>query len=352
VRGEPGSEPGAGELAGGACALDVTVSIVIDNYNYERYVAAAIESALAQSYPHVEVVVVDDGSTDGSRRVIEGYRGRVRVVEQPNAGQGAALNSGFAASTGDVVIFLDADDLLWPEAAERVARCFRPGVGKLQFRLETVDGSGARLGFQVPADYHRLGGGQAALKSLLRTGTYITSVNSGNAYPREVLERILPMPEGQWRVAADSYLVTAAAFFGEVVAIQDCLGAYRLHGANRSTQRHRRPEASGLRGQIENDLARHALVEDLAGANGWVVRGSWKRDHVHLRSRLASLRLSPRDHPVAGDHRWHLAWRGISEILWHSDLSLRRRLVFSAWFIVVGFAPSRLASKAIQREFA
>lgn len=352
VRDELGGKAGAREPAGRARERNVTVSIVIDSYNYERYVGAAIESALAQTYPCVEVVVVDDGSTDCSRQVISGYRDRVRVVQQPNAGQGAALNSGFAASTGDIVIFLDADDKLRPETAERVIRHFRPGVGKLQFRLETIDGSDAQLGSQIPSDIHRLADGQAALKSLLRTGNYITPVNSGNAYPREVLERILPMPENLWRIAADTYLVTAAAFFGEVVAIEECLGSYRLHGANRSTPKHRTPDAPGLRAQIANDLARHALVEDLAKANGLLVHQSWRRDHVHLRVRIASLRMSPRDHPVAGDRRRHLVWQGLRETLLHSDLDLRRRLLFSAWFVVVGFAPSRLAIKAIQREFA
>jgi glycosyltransferase involved in cell wall biosynthesis len=341
----------AHEQGGAARERNLTVSIVIDNYDYERYVGGAIESALAQTYPYVEVVVVDDGSTDGSRRVINGYRGGVRVIEQPNLGQGAALNSGFASSTGDIVIFLDADDELYPEAAERVVQRFRPGVAKLQFRLDTIDAKGARLGFQTPSEHHRLADGQGALRSLLRTGKYITSVSSGNAYPRAILARILPMPEAPWRVAADGYLVTAAVFFGEVVAIEECLGAYRLHGANWSTKLWT-ADAAGLRALIVNDLTKHALVEDLANANGLVANEVWKRDHVHLRVRIASLRMSPGTHPIATDRRWHLAWRGVIETMRHSDLDLRRRMLVSVWFVVVGFAPSPLAIRAVQREFA
>ena len=74
------------------------VSICIVNHNYGRFLAAAIDSALAQTWPDVEVVVVDDGSTDDSDEVIASYDGRVVAVHQANGGQGSAFNSGFAAN--------------------------------------------------------------------------------------------------------------------------------------------------------------------------------------------------------------------------------------------------------------
>src|SRR3954451_20463787 len=94
------------------------VSIVIDNYNYARFLPEAIESALAQTYPDTEVIVVDDGSTDDSREIIASYGSRVRPVLKTNGGQASAFNAGFAASRGDVVLFLDSDDTLFPEAVE------------------------------------------------------------------------------------------------------------------------------------------------------------------------------------------------------------------------------------------
>jgi glycosyltransferase involved in cell wall biosynthesis len=326
------------------------VSIVIDNFNYERFVGRAIESALAQTYPQVEVVVVDDGSTDGSRRVIDCYRDRVMVVEQANGGQAAGLNAGFAACGGDLVIFLDADDELRPEAAERVVQHFRPGAAKLQFRLDAIDADGAPLGFTNPSIVHRLTDGAVALQSLLRCGQYVTPANSGNAYARAVLERIMPMPEAEWWVAADGYLVTAAPFFGTVIAIEECLGAYRVHGANWSVKLWK-SDPVGLRARIENDLAKYVLVEELATINGLVARDLWKKNHVHLRNRIASLRLNPADHPIATDRRWRLARLGVIQTVLHSDLDLRRRLMFAAWFIVVAFAPRRLAEKAVFREY-
>ena len=91
------------------------VSIVIPCYNQARFLEEAIASALAQTWPAPEVVVVDDGSTDGSAAVAR--RHAVRLVAQENRGLSAARNAGLAASTGDVLIFLDADDRLRPEAA-------------------------------------------------------------------------------------------------------------------------------------------------------------------------------------------------------------------------------------------
>ena len=118
------------------------VSIVIDNYNYEAYVARAVDSALAQTHSDVEVVVVDDGSRDGSMGVIRGYADRVTVIDKPNGGQGSAYNAGYARTTGDMVVFLDADDWLYPQAAAEIAALWRPGVSKVQFRLDMVDKAG------------------------------------------------------------------------------------------------------------------------------------------------------------------------------------------------------------------
>jgi cellulose synthase/poly-beta-1,6-N-acetylglucosamine synthase-like glycosyltransferase len=99
-------------------------SIIIDNYNYGRLLKDAIDSALAQTYRNTEVIVVDDGSTDNSREIIAGYGDRIIPVLKENGGQASALNAGFAVSQGDVILFLDADDVLLPTAAENAMPCF------------------------------------------------------------------------------------------------------------------------------------------------------------------------------------------------------------------------------------
>lgn len=87
------------------------VSVIIPNYNYGRFLGAAIDGVLAQTYPNVEIIVVDDGSTDDSPAVLETYAGKVKVLKQKNQGVGAARNAGVKASNGEFVAFLDADDV-------------------------------------------------------------------------------------------------------------------------------------------------------------------------------------------------------------------------------------------------
>src|SRR6185436_17643644 len=94
--------PGRG--TGGSGMRRDTVSVLINNFNYAEFVGAAIQSAVAQG-PGVEVIVVDDGSTDDSREAIEAHSDRVTAIFQENAGQAAAFNTGFAASRGEIVVF-------------------------------------------------------------------------------------------------------------------------------------------------------------------------------------------------------------------------------------------------------
>ena len=82
------------------------VSVIVNNYNYGSYLSEAIDSALNQTYPNVEVIVVDDGSTDNSREIIAGYGNRIVSILKENGGQGTCFNAGFERSSGDVVVFL------------------------------------------------------------------------------------------------------------------------------------------------------------------------------------------------------------------------------------------------------
>lgn len=96
------------------------VSFVIPNYNHARYLGQAIESALAQTYPNIEVVVVDDGSTDDSSAVAAAFGDRIRYIYQQNAGLSAARNTGVGAARGEYIALLDADDMVEPAYAERL----------------------------------------------------------------------------------------------------------------------------------------------------------------------------------------------------------------------------------------
>src|SRR5690242_8378341 len=122
------------------------VSIIVNNYNYGRFVGEAIESALGQTYRNTEVIVVDDGSTDNSREVIAGYGSRIIPVLKENGGQGSAFNAGFAASRGEYVLFLDSDDLLEVNAIETVMRAWPGGAARVFFPLQAVGAGGESLG--------------------------------------------------------------------------------------------------------------------------------------------------------------------------------------------------------------
>lgn len=94
------------------------VSVVIPCYNSARFLKDCIDSALSQTYPSIEIIVVDDGSTDNSQEVLHSYNGSIRVISQVNAGVSAARNTGIGAAKGDFVVMLDADDTMDPNCIE------------------------------------------------------------------------------------------------------------------------------------------------------------------------------------------------------------------------------------------
>lgn len=120
----------AGSIQPEADALPL-VSVIIPAYNVEAYVAEAVDSALAQTYPRVEIVAVDDGSTDRTAEILAGYGDAITVVTQQNQGLGAARNSGLRASTGSLIGLLDADDIWLPHRLEAVVPVLvaRPEIG-------------------------------------------------------------------------------------------------------------------------------------------------------------------------------------------------------------------------------
>ena len=219
--------------------MRVLVSIVVNSYNYAHFLPAALDSALAQTYPHTEVIVVDDGSTDHSCDVIATYSGRVRAVLKANAGQASALNAGFAASHGDVVCFLDSDDVLDPTAAACAAGlAARPDAAMLHWPLRIVDASGQPSGTRIPDG--PLAGGDLRRRVVSDGPLYSNtswSPNSGNAWSRRFLDEVLPMPESDYVVCADEYLLTLAPAYGEVLAVEDVHGGYRAHGSNHGWHR-------------------------------------------------------------------------------------------------------------------
>ncbi|HEY5706871.1 MAG TPA: glycosyltransferase [Terrimicrobiaceae bacterium] len=205
------------------------VSVIINNYNYAPYLRCAVDSALSQTYPHVEVLAVDDGSKDDSREVLKEFQDRIRTHFQDNKGQAAAMNAGFAASRGDIVLFLDADDFLDPDAVSEIVEKFRGGYSKVHVRLRVVNEVGATTG-TLPARGRPLATG-VTVGEFLKHSRVGCVPTSGNAFQRRALEQFFPLDE-RFRISADAELLHGAAFEGKAGAIEKELAAYRVHGSN------------------------------------------------------------------------------------------------------------------------
>ena len=211
-----------------------SASIIVTSYNYARFLQETIDSALAQTYRDCEVIVVDDGSTDNSRDIICSYAERVIPVIKENGGQASAFNAGFAASRGDVVFFLDSDDVLSAHAVETAMPLFdEPAVVKVHWPLWLMDAcsqlTGDRLPNRVPpqGDFRDI---------VLRDGPYYDwnciPPTTGNAWTRGFLDAVLPMPEPEYRICADEYLFSLAPVCGLMRTVAEPLGCYRAHGSN------------------------------------------------------------------------------------------------------------------------
>src|SRR5262245_16589489 len=123
------------------------VSVIIPAYNHSRYIGKAIESVLRQTLPAREVIIVDDGSTDATDEVLARYQNRIRVKRQRNSGVAAARNCGAEIATGDLLAFLDADDMWLPRKLELQVERFAKGIdlGIVHCGTEDIDDRGQAL---------------------------------------------------------------------------------------------------------------------------------------------------------------------------------------------------------------
>ena len=321
------------------------VSIVVTNYNYGRYLRSAIDSALAQTYPNVEVIVVDDGSSDGSREIIESYGARIAAVLKANGGHGSALNAGFVASRGEIVMFLDADDELLPVAAAQVVNAWRPGVAKAQIQLEMVDARGDPIGARVPPFNGFIPNGDISDR-IARFGEYPSPPSSGNAYARAALTRLMPLDEATWFAAAEKPLVFLTPFFGDVVSICAPLGRYRIHEDNDSRVKGRHLEA--LHRRLSAVFFTPETICAVAKSKGITldpkVLGSTSR---RIKLRMASLRLDPKTHPIAGDTRAGLLLKGFRASIREPDLTFKVRTSQIMWFSLMAVAPMAVVNRLV-----
>jgi glycosyltransferase involved in cell wall biosynthesis len=130
------------------------VSVVMTCYKYAQYLPKAIESVLNQTYPNLEVIMVNDGSPDNTDEVMQPYLAdpRVRYIKQPNSGQTIAKNNGIAAATGEYIAFLDADDIWDLRKLEKQMPLFaNPRVGIVYSGMDQIDDAGNPAPYEVTA---------------------------------------------------------------------------------------------------------------------------------------------------------------------------------------------------------
>lgn len=323
-----------------------TVDVVIDNFNYARFLPAAIDSALAQTHPKVRVLVVDDGSTDESREVIAGYGERIEAVLKENGGQASAINAGFARCEADVVIFLDADDTLAPSAAADVAAAFAadPELVKVQFRAAVIDAAGQATGAVKPAAHLPMPDGNLRATELASPYDIVWMATSANAFRREALRRVMPIPEQAYRTCADWYLVHTTALLGPVRSLAEIDGGYRMHGSNNYEPQsvaldldHIR-ETIGFAAVTSQQLLRLAPRLGLAAPRRIL-------STADLANRMISLRLEPDRHPVGDDTRLGLLRDARQALRRRATASAAMKAMLAAWFAAMAVAPRPLARR-------
>lgn len=233
------------------------VTIIVDSYNHQCFVEAAIDSALAQDHEPLQVIVIDDGSPDRSPEIIKSFGDRITAIFQKNQGQVAACRHALDHALYDIVIFLDSDDLLAPDAARVIAAAWRDDVSKIQYRLRVIDEQGRSNGNIFPNFSKRLTP-ETVRNEIFRTGSYPDSPTSGNAYSRLFLQRampLLPTPNG-----IDGELNGIAPLYGDVISLNQPLGSYRIHGGNMFAQS--QLNVGKFEDYIRHSEARLAFIRD------------------------------------------------------------------------------------------
>lgn len=249
--------------------MSPAVSVVIPSFNHEAFVGRAIESALAAVGVDLEVVVVDDGSTDASRERLEafGKDPRVAVHLQDNQGAHAALNRGLEFARGDVIFILNSDDAFDPRRIPSLTGRLAedPGSALAASWVEVVDAQNARLGIKeawrtlppwpAPSSGPFLSALDSPRLALLETNWISTTSNI--AFPAALVREhglsFLPL-----RYAHDWDFILSACHLGGVELVEEPLVQYRVHGAN--TIGEGTDEGQGLmRFEILWVVARHAM---------------------------------------------------------------------------------------------
>lgn len=209
------------------------VSVLIDTYNHERFIAEAVESVLAQDFPAAnrEILVVDDGSTDRTPEILRKYEPRIRVLRKVNGGQASAFNHGIPECRGEIIAFLDGDDWWAPNKLQAVCDTMaaNPAIGMMGSAFDEVQaGKPPKTITRVEEIRVNLSNAHEAEIFRLHRPYFGTS---RLALRSDVARRCLPVPESLV-FEADEYLFTMAAALAGGIVSPRVLTHYRVHSEN------------------------------------------------------------------------------------------------------------------------
>jgi glycosyltransferase involved in cell wall biosynthesis len=203
------------------------VSVIIPNYNYGKYIAKTVDSVLSQTYKCIEVVVVDDGSKDDSLNVLKNYGEALTVIRQQNQGVSPARNNGVRNSTGELLAFLDADDIWLPEKLERqVQRITSDGdVGLVHCAMSYVDINDNVFGENRNGLEGWIG------EAILRLKPAIVGAGSTGLVRRHIFDEVGGFDPRQTTAADWDFCYRVASRY-KVAFVDEPLVLYRIHNSN------------------------------------------------------------------------------------------------------------------------
>jgi glycosyltransferase involved in cell wall biosynthesis len=268
------------------------ISVLIDTYNHERYIEQAIVSVLEQNFPaeEMEIVVVDDGSTDRTPSVVSKFAPLVRCIRKTNGGQASAFNAGIPELRGPIVAFLDGDDWWAKEKLAAVADAFEanPGVAAVGHGFFEVRDDGPAREMFVPAKTCRLDLSSAEAARLADAGLTMLGT-SRLSVRREILNRIGPLPK-DLVFCADAPIFALALALGGAVVLDQPLCYYRQHSQslfahdpNDAARSHRKFEMLGfLLSYLPSRLAEFGVAPEVIEALIESPRIGFERDKLQF----------------------------------------------------------------------
>ena len=233
------------------------VSVLVNTYNHERFIVQALQSVLDQNFPadQMEIIVVDDGSTDSTPQIMQTFLPRIRYIRKQNGGQVSAFNAAFAEARGNILAFLDGDDWWAPDKLSAVVAAFdaHPAIACVGHSYYEVDENGRIVSTMIPSrDYLSLENphlAQLSQPSRVFLGTSRFTIR------RAALEKTLPVPAEL--PFFDNFIFSQAIAISGAVLLQKPLCYYRLHSRNLYSANQRDQRVLWRKYQLLRSLLEH-----------------------------------------------------------------------------------------------